>query len=488
MPGVSSPPKSGGLLDALERAGNRLPDPVVLFALVAGLIAVASALMAGGNWTVTHPGTGDPVAVQSLLEGSQLRRMWTDAVKNFGAFPPLASVLAAVMGIGVAERSGLIGAALSRAVSAVPPRLLTVAMLFVGANGALASDASFVVLVPLGATLWARAGRHPLAGMSIAYAAVSGGYGANLLVTALDPLLAGLTDAAAKLVDPEVHVAATCNWYFNAASVFLVTGVGALVAPSVERRFGPWATREEPDEAESASLLPAGIACAVTVALLALVAVFILRADDGRWTPVYESMVLLVATAALVPGLVHGVHTGRVRNTQDAAKLAADAAGGMGGYIVLAFAAAQFVAWFNWSNLGMVLAVRGADVVRELGLSSGVLLAAFVVLSGFINILIASASAKWALMAPLFVPMLLLLGIDPAMTQAAYRVGDAVTNVLTPLMPYMPIVLAAARRYVPSAGMGTVFAAQLPFAVAWGVTWTALLLLWNAVGWPLGPG
>lgn len=472
------------MLDWLERAGNRLPDPVVLFAGVSVAVAVLSAVLAGLGWAVPHPSRDEVVPVVSLLGSDMLRRMWTDAVKNFGAFPPLASVLVAVMGIGVAERTGLVGAVLGRAVAAVPPRLLTVAMLFVGANGALASDASFVVLVPLGAVLWAQAGRHPLAGLAIAYAAVSGGYGANLLVTALDPLLAGLTDAAAKLVDPAARVNATCNWFFNVASVFLVTGVGAWVAPRVEARFGPWAGTEAATPVRDAALLPALWAGAATVVVLGAVAYFVIRGDT--WAPVYDSMVVLVAAAAFVPGLVYGVACGKIRSSQDAMAVAGEAAGGMGGYVVLAFAAAQFVAWFNWSNLGLVLAVKGAAVVGGLGLSSTVLLGLFVALSGVLNVLVASASAKWAFMAPLFVPMMMILGVDPATTQAAYRVGDAFTNVLTPLMPYMPIVLAAARRYVPEAGMGTVLAAQVPFAAAWGVTWTAMLLGWHALGWPLG--
>ncbi|MSQ02845.1 MAG: AbgT family transporter [Myxococcales bacterium] len=478
---------TAGVIGAIEALGNRLPDPVVLFGVVAAAIVAVSMLMAGS--TVEHPLTGEPVAVQSLLNAALARRMWTDAVKNFASFPPLGSVLVAVMGIGVAERSGLIAALLGRAVDRVPPRLLTAAMLFVGANGALASDASFVVLVPLGAALWARVGRHPLAGMTIAYAAVSGGYGANLLITALDPLLAGLTQSAAQLVRPDATVAATCNWFFNIASVFLVTGVGALVAPSVERRFGPWVARAEDVGGATAERTgPALVAGAVTIVILAVLAVGVLRTDDGGWAPVYDSMVPLIAVAALIPGLVHARANARLRDSGEAVKLAADAAGGLGGYIVLAFAAAQFVAWFNWSNLGLVSAVRGADALRGLGLGGTSLLLAFVLLSGVLNLLIASASAKWALMAPLFVPMLMLLGIEPAMSQAAYRVGDAVTNVLTPLMPYMPIVLAAARRYVPETGLGTVLAAQVPFALAWGVSWTGMLLWWDWMGWPLGLG
>lgn len=469
------------MLTRLEALGNKLPDPVVLFATAALCIVALSAFLAG--WQVPHPAKPELVTVQDLLAGPNLRRMFTDAVKNFGAFPPLATVLVAIMGIGLADRSGLVSAVLGRAVSAVPPRLLTLALLFVGANGALASDASFVVLVPLGAALWARAGRHPLAGMSIAYAAVSGGYGANLLVTALDPLLAGLTEAAARLVDPEIRVAATCNWFFNAASVLVVTGVGALVAPSVERRFGAWSGEGDLVQ-DNVSLVPAGIALAATLAVLAVVLRFVLY--DGTWTPIYDSIVIIVAIAAGVPGVVHGVATGLIRSSHDAVKLCAEAVSGMGGYLVLAFAAAQFVAWFNWSNLGLVLAVKGAAVIEQSGLGVTALLALFVAVSAVLNLVIASASAKWAFMAPLFVPMLMLVGIPPATTQAAYRVGDAFTNILTPLMPYMPIVLATARRYVPAAGQGTILAAQLPFAVAWGITWTALLLGWNALGWPLG--
>ena len=476
---------SGGLLGWLEVAGNRLPDPVVLFGVVAASIVAVSAAAAGA--TVSNPLTHVPVSVESLASGAMLRRMWTDAVRNFVAFPPLGNVLVAVMGIGVAERSGLFAAALGRAITRIPPAGLTAALLFFGANAAIASDASFVVVVPLGATLWARVGRHPLAGLTLAYAAVSGAYGSNLLITAMDPLLSGLTEGAARLVDPSAHVPATCNWAFNAASVFLITGVGLLLAPRMERGFGPWALQQEPLEAEP-RLGPTGVALGLTLLALLGIATFTLRSDDGSWAPVYDSIVPLIAVLCLVPGLVFAWSNGRIRDTAGAARLASEAVGGMGGYIVLAFAAAQFVAWFNWSNLGMVSAVRGAALLRELNLGPTLLLAALVLLSAGLNLIVVSASAKWALMAPLFVPMFMLLGLDPATTQAAYRVGDAFTNTITPLMPYLPIVLAAARRYVPDAGLGTLLAPQFPFALAFGVAWTGMLLLWNAGGWPLGVG
>jgi len=476
------------LLDRLEALGNRLPDPLVLFAAMALAVVLASALLAGVE--VIHPGTGVPTAVQSLLTAPSLRRVFTEAVKNFAGFPPLGTVLVAVMGIGLADRTGLVAAVLGGLVRSLPRRWLTLALVFAGVNSSIAADAGFVVLVPLGAALYAGAGRHPLAGLTVAYAAVSGGYGANVLVTALDPLLAGLTQAAAHLVDPAILVPATCNWWFNAVSVALLCVVGVTVAERTEGSFGPWpGSVVVADEGPAPALgLPALVFVAWLGVIAALVSTGILRADDGGFGPLYDAVVVLVAIGAALPALAFGVGNGRIRSTSDLATLLAESMAGMGGYIVLAFAAAQFVAWFAWSNLGIVLAVTGADFVRPLGLGPEPLLFVMVLVSGVVNLLIASASAKWAILAPVFVPMLMLLGVSPAETQAAYRVGDAVTNVLTPLLPYVPIVLVAARRYVPGAGLGTVLAAQVPYAVAFGVAWTALLLGWVAMGWSLGPG
>ena len=475
------------LLDRLEALGNRLPDPLVLFALMALAVVLASALLAGTQ--VTHPGTGAPTLVQSLVTAPSVRRMFTEAVKNFAGFPPLGTVLVAVMGIGLADRTGLVAAVLGGLVRSLPRRWLTLALLFAGVNSSIAADAGFVVLVPLGAALYAGAGRHPLAGLTVAYAAVSGGYGANVLVTALDPLLAGLTQAAAQLIDPALLVPATCNWWFNAVSVVLLCAVGTVVAERTEASFGPWAGSVVVDEGPRPALgLPAIVFVAWLGVVAALVGTGVLRADDGGFGPLYDAVVVLVAIGAALPALAFGIGNGRIRSSSDLATLLAEATAGMGGYIVLAFAAAQFVAWFAWSNLGIVLAVTGADLVRPLGLGPEPLLLVMVLVSGVVNLLIASASAKWAILAPVFVPMLLLLGVSPAETQAAYRVGDAVTNVLTPLLPYVPIVLVAARRYVPGAGLGTVLAAQVPYAVAFGVAWTALLLGWVAMGWSLGPG
>ncbi len=473
-----------GALERLEALGNRLPDPLFLFAGMAGIIALASALLAG--LTVENPATHANVTVVSLMTFDGGRRMITEAVKNFTGFPPLGTVLVAMLGIGVAERVGLVASALRGMVASVPPALLTTALVFAGIESSLAADAGFVVLVPLGATLYASVGRHPLAGMTVAYASVSGGYGANLLITALDPLLAGLSTAAAHLVDPSVTVLATCNWYFNAVSVVLLTITATVIARWTEPAFGEWKVPPPVSEVvtEGRGLRAAGLAVAAYLLVVGIAAPFVLY--NGSWTPLYASMVMLVSAGFFLPGVAYGMTIGRIRETRDVAELAAEAMAGMGSYIVLAFAAAQFVAWFGWSNLGLVLAVHGAQLLHGFGPLP--LTLAMIVVSGVVNVIIASASAKWAIMAPVFVPMMMLLGVPPDLTQAAYRIGDAVTNIVTPLLPYVPIVLATARRYRPDAGMGTVLAAQVPYAIVFGVLWTLMLLGWTAMGWPLGPG
>ena len=475
------------LLDRLEALGNRLPDPLVLFGIVGGAVLLASQLFAGVS--VEDPLTHSPVVVRGLLDAAGLREVFTKAVSNFTGFPPLGTVLVAMMGIGLAERTGLIGDTLGRLVRGMPPRALTAALLFAGVNSSLAADAGFVVLIPLGAALFAQQGRHPLAGITIAYAAVSGGFGANLLITALDPMLAGITEAAARLVDPTITVAATCNWWFSAAAVLLLTVVGAALCDRVEASFGPWTAPPPPAPTATVRLGPALWAMGLGVlAVVGLLAGGVLWDGAQGPKPLYDSVVLLIAGLAFLGGAAHGWSNGLLRSSADLARELGAALGGMGGYIVLAFAAAQFTAWFGWSKLGVVMAVKGAAAMAPLGLGPLPFLLAMVLVSGVVNLVIASASAKWALMAPVFVPMLLLLGVAPDQTQAAYRVGDAVTNILTPLLPYMPILLQTARRYQPEAGLGTLLSRQVPFALAFGLTWTPLLLGWVALGWPLGPG
>ncbi|MFZ5481845.1 MAG: AbgT family transporter [Myxococcota bacterium] len=360
-------------------------------------------------------------------------------------------------------------------------------------NASLAADAGFVVLLPLAAMVYASAGRHPLAGLAASFAGVSGGFSANLLVTSLDPLLSGLTEAAARMVDADAVVPPTCNWWFMIASTFLLTAVGAVVTTRVvEPRLGAW-TGDRPDggalsAGERRGMAAAGLAAVAVLGLAAVaVATGILR-DGDSLKPFYDALIVVLALAFGAAGVAYGAVAGTVRTSHDVARLSAEAMATMGGYLVLAFVAAQFVSWFSWSNLGIILAVTGAETLRDLGLGGVPLLVAFVVFAACVNLLVASASAKWAVMAPVFVPMLMLLGVPPEVTQAAYRVGDSVANVITPMMPYFPLVIAVAVKYDARAGLGTLLAMMLPYSAAFFAAWSVLLGAWVALGLPFGPG
>jgi aminobenzoyl-glutamate transport protein len=487
------------VLDRVERLGNRLPDPATLFVLAAILTVVASDLAARAGVWVAHPGTGERVAAVSLLSRDGVRRMLTEMVRNFTAFPPLGIVLVVMIGIGVAERSGLIAAALRRLLAAAPAGALPAAIVFAGVNSSLAADAGYVVLIPLGAAVFASAGRHPLAGLAAAFAGVAGGFGANLLVTSLDPLLGGFTEAAAHLVDESYRVYPTANYYLMVFSTFVLTAIGAVVTTRVvEPRLGAWKgeapdeTRSTPDPArERAGLRAAGV---VTLAVVALVAAMalpahgVLRGPDGDTKPFFEAVVPLLMLWFLAAGIGYGWRAGTIRSDRTVAAMMGETLATMGSYVVLAFFAAQFVAYFGWSNLGTIAAVEGAELLRSLGIAGIPLLVGFMVVTAALDLLIGSASAKWAIMAPVFVPMLMLLGYAPETTQAAYRIGDSVANVIAPLLPYFPIIVAFARRWEPDVGLGTLLAAMLPYSVAFFVAWTVVLIVWVTLDIPLGPG
>lgn len=487
-------------LDGVERVGNRLPAPVTLFAILCVLVVIASWLAAAFGVAVTHPGKQETVVAVNLLSQDGIRRMFVEAVDNFTAFPPLGTVLVAMIGIGVAERSNLISAALRQLVLSVPSSAMTATLVFGGVMSSMAADAGYVVLTPLGAVLFAGIGRHPLAGLAAAFAGVSGGFSANLLLTSLDPLLSGLSTAAAQMVDSQYDVKPTANYYFMITSVFLVTLVGTWVTDRiVEPRLGKWTpaanfTHEGAGDAlgelERKGLwlaLAAFVGVGVLIALLVLPEGGILRGADGGLGPFYESLVPLIMLGFIVPGLVYGVVTGSIRSDKAVEKMTGDTLATMGAYIVLAFVAAQFVAYFSWSNLGLIFAVKGAELLTQLGLSGIILILGFIFVSGTINLFVGSASAKWAIMAPVFIPMLMLKGYAPETVQAAYRIGDSTTNIITPLMPYFPIIIAFAKKYDPRVGLGTLIAAMLPYSVALALAWTVLMLVWSLMGLPFGP-
>ncbi len=487
---------AGRWLNRIEVLGNRLPDPVTLFVLAIAVLMACSAWLAAGQVSVLHPGTGEPVAAVSLLSAPVLLRLFTDMPQLFAAFPPLGLVLLMMVGVGLAERSGLIAASLGGLARSVPHALLTPTIVFVGVLSSVAVDAGYVVVIPLAAMLFQQAGRHPLAGIAAAFAGVSAGFSANIVVTPIDALLAGLTQAAAQLVDPAAVVPITANYWLMMALVPVFVLVGTWLTDKVIeprlQRFNPSSVSAAPQLDVPVSR--AGLWAAAGVLLLWLAVVCwlalpggLFRSDAGTLEPLLRSLVVLLFFLFALMGLAYGICAGTIRSDRDAVRLMSEAMADMSAYIVLALFAAIFLALFAWSNLGLLLAVNGAQWLTGIGLNGLPLLLAIILLTAVVNLFIGSASAKWALLAPVLVPMLMLLGIDPATTQAAYRIGDASTNPITPLLPYFPLILIMLRRYQADAGIGTLVALMLPYALAFAFAATTMFMVWMVFGLPLAP-
>lgn len=486
-------------LGFVEKVGNKLPDPITIFFILSVGIVILSAIAEALNLAVVHPGTKETVTAVSLLTPEGIRRMITEAVNNFVTFPPLGTVLVAMLGVGVAESTGLLSALLRQGVLIAPAAVIAPAIVFLGVMSNLASDAGYVVLTPLGALVFLAFGRHPIAGLAAAFAGVSGGYSANLLIGALDPLLAGITEGSARLIDPDAVVNATANYYFMAASTVLITLIGWYVTDKiVEPRLGNYQGEKEAisnlTSAERKGLKWAGLAfLATTACFLAMVLPpqGILRNPETFaiiTSPFFAGIVPIITLVFLIPGIVYGKVAGTINNDKDVAKALSDSMSSMGYYIVLSFFAAQFVAYFAWTNLGFILAVSGATFLETTGFTGIPLLIGFIIVSGFINLFIGSASAKWNIVAPVFVPMLMLIGYSPEFTQLAYRIGDSTTNIITPLMPYFPVIVAFGSKYDKNLGIGTLIATMLPYSIAFLLGWTVFFIIWFTLGIPIGPG
>ena len=506
------------LLNGVEKAGNKLPDPVFIFVwLIAGLMGV-SVFGAAQGWSVVNPVTNDVIQAQSLFAAENVRKLLEEMPKTLTGFAPLGYVLVVMLGAGVAERTGLFSSAMKAGVSRAPRALLTPIVLFVGIVANHAADAAYVVLIPLAAALYAAAGRHPVAGIAVGFAGVSGGFSANIFPGQLDALLLGITEPAAQLIDPSFSVNIAGNWWFIAGMTLLFVPVGWWVTDKiVEPRLGVWTPipgapiedAEKPLEPrESRGLVWAGV---VALAIIGLFAWLVLspgaplidaeaETDAGRLQPFYQSLVAAFFLLFLLTGTAYGIAAKTVRSHRDVVRMASQAMADMGPYIVLAFVAAHFVALFHWSGLGPILAVGGAEQIRAIsGIEAGstdpigagqlfFLLVTIVLVSGLINLFIGSASAKWAFLAPILVPMLMLVGVSPYMTTAAFRMGDSTTNIITPLMVYFPLILTFAQRWVKDFGLGSLMAVMLPYSVAFTVAGALLTGAWAAAQIPLGPG
>ena len=490
-------------LDIVERTGNMLPHPATLFFLLTILVVLLSGAASLFDLSVTHPKTGEQVSPVNLLTVEGLQRIVAGLVTNFTGFAPLGTVLVALIGIGVAEHSGLIGACLRIVVLNAPRFLLTPIVVFAGVMSNMASEIGYVLLVPLAGLLYVAAGRHPILGIAAAFAGVSGGYSANLLLGTIDPLLSGLSQEAARIVDPTYSVSPAANLFFMQASTPVITLLGWFVTEKIvakrfpDGQYGLGDERIEPlSAAEKKGLGYAAVATAVLTGLVLLATIpadgalrIASEADTLRsLAPFLNGIVALIFVAGALVGIAYGVGAGTIRSDADVVKGMSLSMGTLASYLVLVFFAAQFVALFNWTQLGLILAVEGAGFLKAVGLPKIPLLLCFILLTAVVNLVMGSASAKWALMAPVFVPMFMLLGYSPEVTQTAYRVGDSVTNIISPMMSYFALVIAFLQRYEPKAGIGTVVATMIPYSIVFLIGWSLLFALWIMMGWPLGPG
>ncbi|MFB9972522.1 AbgT family transporter [Allobacillus sp. SKP2-8] len=489
-------------LDRIEKTGNKLPHPITLFAILALIVVILSAVVSSLGISVEHPGKeGEMVEVTNLLDKEGIRYLFGSMVDNFIGFAPLGVVLATMLGIGLAERTGLISVLLRGFVMAIPNSLITAGLVFAGIMSSVAVDAGYVVLPPLGAVIFAALGRHPLAGISAAFAGVSAGFSANLTLSSLDALLSELTTSAASIIDPayaeQMNIA--MNWWFIIASTFFLTFVGAWVTEKiVEPRLGKYeggyqGEIEKLNKTEKKGLKWAGLSVLITAILLSLLVAFPnapLRADDGGIidSPFMSSLVPVILILFFVPGLFYGIATKSIKSDKDVADQLTDTMATMGMFIVLAFTAGQFVAYFSESNMGLVLGVYGAEFLDTINLSGIPLIITFVIVVGFLNLFIGSATAKWAMIAPIFVPMMMQLGYSPELTQMAYRIADSTTNIITPLMTYFALIIAFAQKYDKKMGIGTLISVMLPYSIAFLISWTIMLIVWMLLGIDLGPG
>ncbi len=490
-------------LNIIERGGNALPHPTTLFAMMALGIVLLSGLASFFDIVVQHPATGADVRPVSLLSIDGLHRILAELITNFTSFAPLGTVLVSLIGIGVAEHSGLIGAALRLLVLASPRKMLTFVVVFAGVMSNMAAEIGYVLLVPLSGLIFIAAGRHPILGMAAAFAGVSGGYSANLLLGTIDPLLAGLSQEAARIVDPDYTVNAAANWYFMMASTPLIALLGTAVTELIiAKRFPDAVAAGGQDSIQLMTGEERRGLCYALITATVLTAIIVAGTvpDNGflrivgesdalkSLDPFLKSIVALIFVYGVTTGIAYGVGAGTIKSDRDVINGMSKSMETLASYLVLIFFAAQFVAFFNWTQLGLIFAVEGASVLKALNLPAIPLFIAFILLTATANLFMGSASAKWALMAPVFVPMFMLLGYSPELTQVAYRIGDSTTNIISPMMSYFALIIAFVQRYEPKAGMGTIIATMMPYSIVFLLGWTLLFAVWLALGLPIGPG
>lgn len=491
-------------LNIVEKVGNRLPDPSILFFLMCLGLAVLTWIISFFSITVKHPGSGDTIAIKSILSSDGLSMILNDAIKNFSEFPALGLVLAVMLGIGVSEKTGYFDKLMIQVVHKAPKKIIIPVIILVGILGNAAGDAATIVLPPLTAMVFIKLGYHPIAGLAMAYASALGGFSANVMIGMSDALLYAFTEPAAKIVSDNVHVNVAMNWYFIAASIIvLLPAVYWVTMRFVIPRLGTYdaSNSDIKVDEENKGLTPeenkavfwANISFFAMIALLILLAIpqnsFLRNAKTGSLlndAPIINGVGLIILVLFLVPGLVYGIKMKVFHNSKDLGKMLADSMGSMGSFIVIVFFAAQLLAFLEWSNLGVIVAVKGASLLQ--GQNGIVLILGIIILSALINLLIGSASAKWGILAPIFIPMLMLVGFHPAFTQMLYRIGDSISNPITPMMPYLPLLLSYAQKYDKRMKLGSLLSSLMPYTIILSIVWPLFMIIWYLLGWPLGPG
>ncbi len=496
-------------LDFIEKQGNKLPHPVTLFVIFATLVVIFSAIASYFQAAVTlqqlDSQTGQIVTItvqaKSLLNADGIRFILEKAITNFTGFAPVGIVLVAMFGVAAADGSGLLNTVLRKFLLTVSPKYITAAIIFTGVVSHVASDAGYVVVIPLAGLVFQRLGRNPMAGIAAGFFGVSGGYAANVLLGSIDPLLGGLSTIGARIIDPSYSVTPVANYYFMFASSFLVTIVGTITNDKwVEPRLGKYPNAcieavEELTVNERRGLLYALLSFVLSIIILLLLVLpenAILRnpvnGDILSDSPFMNSIVIIVTLFFFFPGLLYGIGAKSFKNDAEFVNMIGGVIGTLGGYLLLTFVAAQFVAYFKYSNLGIILAIYGANALKMTGIVGVPLLVIFVFFSSIINLFIGSTVTKWAIMAPIFVPMFMMLNLPPEYTQLAYRIGDSATHIISPLMPFFAIVLAMAERYDKNIGIGSLVSIMMPYSMVMLVTWIIFMVVWITLGVPIGPG
>ncbi|MFK3865050.1 AbgT family transporter [Pseudoalteromonas rhizosphaerae] len=490
-------------LNFVERVGNKLPDPAIIFLFAMLLIWLLSWWFSGVTFDAIDPRTGEAIIINNMLASDSLATFLSSMVKTFTGFAPLGVVLVAMLGVGVAEHSGFINTGLKLMLKVTPKKLLTPSIILVAIVSHTATDAGYVLVIPLAGVIFYAAGRHPLAGIAAAFAGVSGGFGANFIPSGIDPLLQSFTQSAAQIINPAMSINPLNNWAFTSASSLFIILLGwyitdKIIEPRLKNTELDGNKEDLPafEDARSDEKRAFFIASTVMIAGLALLAYVsapgdsAMRSEDGSLTnfrsPLMQSIVPLIFLLFWIPGAVYGFTVGTFKSSKDMIDAMSKAMGGMAYYIVMAFFCALFIAAFSKSNLGALLAIEGAQLLKAMELPSAVTVVGIIFLTGFVNLFVGSSSAKWALLGPVFVPMLMQLGISPDLTQAAYRVGDSSSNIITPLMPYFPLVVVYCQKYVKGTGIGTLIAMMLPYSIAFMIGWSLFLLGYWALGIPLG--